>query len=163
MEGLYHLFSMINKEVALLIVSMIPLVELRGAVPMGIAMDMSWYNVLPIAILGNILPIPFILLLGQKIFALLKKVSFFEKLITKYETRLLSKADGVRKYAAIGLMLFVGVPVPGTGAWSGAVLATLLEMKFKTACLSIIGGVVMAGVIMTVGSCGVAGIIHLFS
>ncbi len=162
MEAIFDFFSFAGKEVALFIVSMIPLIELRGAIILGAALGMNWLSVFLISVIGNILPIPFIVLFGKKIIEWLKKIPAVSKLAHKVEARLLKKADKVTKYSVIGLCLFVAVPLPGTGAWSGAAIAALLNMRMKYAFWSIALGVVIAGVIMTIGSYGTATVINLF-
>ena len=150
-----QLFSWLSKEVTLFLVSMVPLVELRGSIPLGAALGLDWVSVFGLSIIGNLLPVPFIILFGQKIFEWLKKSRFFSKYAIAYENRLMKKAEGVMKYSAMGLCLFVAVPLPGTGAWSGAVIAILLNMRMKYALPSIALGVVIAGAIMTAGSYGI--------
>lgn len=144
------------------IISMIPIIELRGAIPFGAAMGMDWWVVFGISVIGNLLPVPFIIFFGEKIFRWMRKTKLFAKLFNWYENKLLSKAEKVEKYALIGLCLFVAVPLPGTGAWSGAALAVLLNMSWKKAFLSITAGVLIAGVVMTIGSYGLIGALKLF-
>ena len=161
-QQLFDFLSGAGKEAALFIVSMIPLIELRGAVPLGALMGMEWWKVFAISVVGNLIPVPFVLLLGRPIFGWLKKTRLLSGFAHGYENKLLSKADKVRRYEAIGLCLFVGIPLPGTGAWSGAVLAALLDLRMRSALLAITGGVVLAGVIMTLGAYGVVGFFSLF-
>lgn len=149
-----------GKEFALFIISMMPLVELRAAVPIGLATGMPWYEVLPICYIGNLLPIPFVLLFGLKLIDWLSSLKPFKNIATKYKQKLMSKSDQVTKYAKIGLLLFVAVPLPGTGAWSGAVIATLLDMPLKKSFFSIALGVIIAGLIMTIGTHGVLGAVN---
>lgn len=151
-----------GREVAVFVISMIPLIELRGAVPLGMAAGMEWHTVLPIALAGNILPIPFILLFAEKLLDWLATLPPFAKFSNWYKNKLLSKTDKVTKYAHIGLFLFVAVPLPGTGAWSGAAIASLLKMPVKKAFFSIALGVVAAGIIMTIASQGVIHVAGLF-
>lgn len=150
-----------GREVALLVISMLPLIELRGAVPLGLAAGMPWYEVLPICYLGNLLPIPFVLVFGVRLLDWLAGLGPFKGIATWYKQKLMSKSTQVTKYARIGLFLFVAVPLPGTGAWSGAVIATLLKMPMRKAFLSIAAGVVAAGLLMTVGTHGVLGVFNL--
>ena len=161
-QQLFDFFSGAGKEVALFIVSMIPLIELRGSIPLGAAMGMAWPPVFLISIVGNLLPVPFIIWLGRPLFRWLKSTRLLSGVTTRYEQKLLSKADKVTRYETIGLCLFVGVPLPGTGAWSGAALAALLGMPMKNALCSITLGVLAAGVLMTVGSYGLLGFFSLF-
>ena len=150
-----------GREVALLVISMLPLIELRGAVPLGLAAGMPWYEVLPICYLGNLLPIPFVLVFGVRLLDWLAGLGPFKGIATRYKQKLMSKSTQVTKYARIGLFLFVAVPLPGTGAWSGAVIATLLTMPMRKAFLSIAAGVVAAGLLMTAGTHGVLGVFNL--
>lgn len=152
-----------GRELAVVIISMFPLVELRGAVPLGVmAAGMPWYEVLPLAYLGNLLPIPFALFFGAKVLDWVGTLKPFTNFVTRYKAKLESKKAQVTKYAHIGLFLFVAIPLPGTGAWSGALVATLLEMPKAKAFLSITAGVVAAGIIMLIASNGVLGVANLF-
>ena len=147
-----------GKEVALFIVSMIPIVELRGAIPIGAGLGMPWYWVFLISVIGNMLPVPFIIILGRKILEILKKIKPFEKLVEKYERKIMKNADKAMKYEFIGLCLLVAIPLPGTGAWTGAVVASFLGMRLKQAIPSILLGVLIAGVIVTLISYGVVAV-----
>ena len=104
---------------------------------------------IPICVVGNIIPIPFILLFIRQIFKVLKKTKLFRGLIVKLENRAMGKSDKIKKYEFWGLVLFVGIPLPGTGAWTGALIASLLEIDIKKSSLAILCGLVMATVIMT--------------
>lgn len=143
-----------GREVAVFVISMIPLIELRLAVPLGIAVGMPWLQTLVIAIIGNVLPIPFIILFAEKLLDWLSRLPFFAKFANWYKAKLENKKDKVTKYARIGLFLFVAVPLPGTGAWSGAAIASILKMPVRKAFPSIALGVVAAGIIMTLISQG---------
>lgn len=155
LQELFNWLLGAGKEAALFVISMLPLIELRGAVPLGLAVGMPWYEVLPICYLGNLLPIPFVLMFGVRLIDWLATLKPFAKIAAGYKKKLLSKSTKVTKYARIGLFLFVAVPLPGTGAWSGAVIATLLKMPPRKAFLSIALGVVTAGVIMSLGTHGI--------
>ena len=143
-------------------ISMVPIVELRGAIPVAATMNFDPVIALVICVIGNMIPVPFIILFGRKLISWLQTTRLFGNIATKYEKRLAEKADKIMKYAVVGLMAFVAVPAPGTGAWSGAVIATLLNMRFKYALPAIFAGVVIAGLIMTFGSYIVAWMITLF-
>ena len=151
-----------GRELAVVIISMVPLVELRGAVPLGVAIGMPIYELYPLAILGNMIPIPFLLFFGEKILDWVCTLRPFTRFATAYKNKLLSKTDQVTKYARIGLFLFVAVPLPGTGAWSGALIATILKMPKAKALFSILCGVITAGIIMLLASHGVLGVVNLF-
>lgn len=143
-----------GREAAVFFISMVPLVELRGAVPLGTAAGMPWIETLLISIAGNLVPIPFVLLFAEKLLDWLCTLRPFAGFAHAYRDKLEGKKEKVTKYARIGLLLFVAVPLPGTGAWSGAAIASLLKMPVGKAFLSIAGGVGAAGVIMTLLSQG---------
>ena len=113
--------------------------------------------------LGNIIPIPFILLFIRQIFKVLKKTKLFRGLVMKLEDRAMRKSDQVKKYEFWGLMLFVGIPLPGTGAWTGTLAASFLDMGFKKSVIAVLLGVLLAGVIMGIASAGVFTAIFSFA
>ena len=162
MEALVHWFSQnlsqyISPEGAVFIISMIPILELRGGLLAASLLKISAAKAIPLCIVGNIIPIPFILLFIKQIFKALKKTKLFRSLIIKMEDRAMRKSDQVKKYEFLGLMLFVGIPLPGTGAWTGS----LLEIDIKKSSLAILCGIIMATVIMYIVSYGLVGnLIH---
>ena len=161
-DTLYNTFSFGGPYFALFIISMIPLIELRGAVILGAALDMNWVIVLIVSVIGNMVPIPFLLLFGRKILDWLKTVPLFSKLAHWYEEKLVKKADQINEYAKWGLFLLVAIPLPGTGAWTGVLVATFLNMKMRQALPMIFLGVLAAGIVMVIGSYGLFGAIRLF-
>lgn len=152
----------INHELAVFIVSMLPIIELRGAVPFGITLGIDWWLVYILSVVGNVLPVPFIILFFRPIIDYLEKTRLFGKLAQKLKKRTTSKIDGVNKYKMFGLFLFVATPLPGTGAWTGAAIAAIMKMRIKHSLPTILLGVMAAGVIMTAVSCGVGGILSYF-
>ncbi len=146
--------SFIGRLVLTFLVSMVPVIELRGAIPISYREEDGFLGLLVIiavAIIGNMLPVPFIILFIKRIFAFIrKKMPRLNGMITKLENRALSKADTVQKYAFWGLFMFVAIPLPGTGAWTGALIAAMLDMRLKKAIPSIFLGVVTAGIILAV-------------
>jgi uncharacterized membrane protein len=138
---------------------MVPLLELRGGLLASSLLKVSIYKAIPLCIIGNIIPIPFILLFIRKIFAWMKKFPIFRGLIEKLENRAMSKSDQVTKYEFWGLVLFVGIPIPGTGAWMGSLIAALLEMDIKKAIKAELLGIAIATVIMSIVSYGLLGAI----
>ena len=114
---------------------------------------------IPICIVGNIIPIPFILLFIKQIFKLLKKIKLFRGIIEKLENRAMSKSDNIRRYEFWGLVLFVGIPLPGTGAWTGSLIAALLDVDFKKAVLAELWVIAIATVIMSILSYGLLGVL----
>ena len=164
MEALVHWFSQnlsqyISPEGAVFIISMIPLLELRGGLLAASLLKISAAKAIPLCIVGNIIPIPFILLFIRQIFKVLKKTKLFRGLVMKLEDRAMRKSDQVKKYEFWGLMLFVGIPLPGTGAWTGALIAAMLKMNRRDAFISIFLGVTIAGTIITLGTYGILGFI----
>ncbi|MDO4941909.1 MAG: small multi-drug export protein [Lachnospiraceae bacterium] len=145
------------KELFVFFVSMLPLIELRGGVVVATLLKIPLIKANIICIIGNIIPIPFILLFIKKIFEFMKKHNILSGLVYKLEARAEKKSSGVEKGEFIFLLLFVGVPLPGTGAWTGSLIASLLEFDIKKASLAILLGVLMATVIMDIVSYGVLG------
>ena len=162
METIFNALTFLGNEFALFIISMIPLIELRGAVILGAALDMNWVIVLIVSVIGNMVPIPFLLLFGRKILDWLKTVPLFSKLAQWYEEKLVKKADQINEYAKWGLFLLVAIPLPGTGAWTGVLVATFLNMKMRQALPMIFLGVLAAGIVMVIGSYGLFDAIRLF-
>lgn len=153
-EGIVNLFNgTLPKELIVFMVSMIPVLELRGSLLAAGFLEMEFLSTFIIAVIGNILPIPFILLFIDKIFAWLKKTRF-KNLVEKLENKALSKSDQIKKYGKVGLFIFVAIPLPGTGAWTGSLIASLFRMKIKDSLPWIFLGVVVAGLIMSLISFG---------
>ncbi len=140
----------IPNELIVFIVSLLPVLELRGGL---IAAKLLGVNLVPafaICYLGNILPIPFILIFIKNIFNFLRNKKGFSKLIKKLEERSLSKSEKVKRWRNFGLIMFVAIPLPGTGGWTGALIAALLEMPVKKSFPLVALGVLIAGLIMSV-------------
>lgn len=152
-----EIFSNINKNLLIFIVSLLPIVELRGGLIAASILHVEFIKAFIICFIGNILPVPFILLLIGKIFELLKKWHPTQKIVTKLENKTLSKSDKINKYGYLGLLLFVGIPLPGTGAWTGTLLAVLLNLDKKKSFIYISLGVLLAGIIMSILSYGILG------
>ncbi len=140
----------IPRELVAFLLSILPIIELRGGIPVAALLGIEFLPALALCVLGNLLPIPFILLLIIPIFNWMKKTKLFSPLVTKLENKTLSKRDKLEKGEFWGLMIFVGIPLPGTGAWTGALLAALLGIKFKKAIVAIICGVLIAAAIMSI-------------
>ena len=139
------------------LVSMIPILELRGGLIVASLLHVEMWSAIPVCIIGNLLPVPFILLLITRIFALLKKTNLFRGIVEKLEKRAMAKSDTIQKYEFWGLVLFVGIPLPGTGAWTGSLIAALLGIKRKKAVPAILLGLLLATVIMSIVSYGILG------
>lgn len=139
--------------------AMVPVIELRGAIPVGVAAGLPPVVACLTAILGNLLPVPFIMLLARRIFDWLRDTRFFGPKIAWLERRAHLKGRLVRKYRLLGLVVLVGIPLPGTGAWTGALVAALLDIRLRTALPAILLGLLIAGGITTAVTMGV---VHLF-
>ena len=135
--------------------AMLPVVELRGAIPFGVASGLHPLVAMGAAILGNLFPVPLILLLLRRVFRWLRHIPRLGALIGRLERRAHLKGRKVRKYRTLGLVLLVAVPLPGTGAWTGALVADVLDIRIRTALPAITLGVVIAGVVVTAMTCGV--------
>ena len=152
----------ISNELLVFLISMIPIVELRGAIPVGTYLGLSPWLLFFISVLGNCIPVPFIILLARPIINFFLKTRAFRGLGSWLENKVRKNSDKVLRYEAFGLMLFVAIPLPGTGAWTGALIAALLDIRMKKSIPSIIAGVMIAGIIMLFGSNIVKAIIGLF-
>ena len=157
--------SLLLKYLIVFGVSMVPLIELRGAVPIGTGMGLPWLPTLIISIIGNCLPIPVILLFVKAVLKWMRGCNI--KLFSKVSNWVYQKAEKnrpkIEKYAIFGLYVFVAIPLPGTGAWTGALVASLFDMPRKKTVISICAGVITAGIIMTVGSQLVLAVVSLFN
>lgn len=150
-----------GRELIVFIISLMPILELRGGLIAAALLNLNIIRAFIICFIGNIIPIPFILWLITPIFDYLKKTKLFSGLVNKLESKAMSKKDQIEKLQYIGLMLFVGIPLPGTGVWTGCLIAALLNMNKKKAMLYAILGVIMAGIIMLIFSYGLLGnIVH---
>ena len=137
------------KYLIVFFVSMVPLIELRGAIPIGVAHGLDYRAAIAVSIVGNLVPVPFIVLFIRKIFAWLRtKSERLNAFVTRMEQRALKKSDTVRRARFWGLFLFVAIPLPGTGAWTGSLAAAFLGMRLKKAFPAVILGVLTAGCIM---------------
>ena len=143
-----------------MICSMIPIIELRGAIPLGAALGMHpvWNYLL--AVFGNLLPVPFILLFIRKILDWMEGIRCFEKMVKWLRAKAEKGRGKVEKYAVVGLAIFVAVPLPGTGAWTGSLIAGATGMRFSRSFASVLCGVLAAGVIMTAVSYGVVAVFN---
>ena len=150
----------LGKFISTFFISMVPIVELRAGLPYGIALGLEYPLALTAAVLGNMVSVPFIIIYIRRIFAWLRRHwSALDGLITRLESRADVKGDKVRRYGALGLLILVAIPLPGTGAWTGALVAALLDLPLRRAVPVIFAGVCIAAAIMT----GITfGVIHIF-
>ena len=142
-----------------MLVSMIPIIELRGGIPFGVALGLPYELAFPSAVIGNILPAPFIIVLGRRIANWLRGTRFFGPKIIWLERRAHLKGRLVRKYRLAGLVILVGIPLPGTGAWTGALVASVLDIRMRHALPAIFLGLVIAAAITTAITLGLFGLL----
>ena len=137
------------------LVAMVPVVELRGAIPFGVVRGLNLWTAIIASVLGNLVPVPFIILFIRRIFAWMRAhMPKLDGLVTRMEKKAEKNRAAVEKYAFWGLAILVAIPLPGTGAWTGALVAAMMEMRLKRAFPAIVIGVVIAGVIVSIVTYG---------
>ena len=146
-------------ELTIFIISLLPILELRGGLIAAVLLGVPLWKAFIVCFIGNMLPVPFIILFIKKIFEFLRRFSFFDKFIGKLEAKTEKNKDKVLRYKQWGLLLFVAIPLPGTGAWTGALFAALLDIDLKKSFPIIALGVLIAGVIVAVLSYGTAALV----
>lgn len=138
-----------GKMLLTMLVSMIPIIELRGGLPFGVALGLPYYLAFPAAVAGNLIPAPFIIVYIRRVFELMRKyLPRLNGLVDRLEKKAHLKGKKVQKYQYLGLWLFVAIPLPGTGAWTGSLAAAFLGMRLKKAMPAVVLGVLTAGCIM---------------
>lgn len=149
--------SFTGKILLTLLWAMVPVVELRGAIPIGVGVGLPLWVSIAVSVVGNMIPVPFIILFIRQIFKWMRKVnSTFARIVDKMEEKANKHRDKVTKYGFWGLFILVAIPLPGTGAWTGALVAAVMELRFKTALPAIFLGVVGAAIIVSIVTYGVA-------
>lgn len=148
---------LLAKYAIVFFISMVPIVELRGAIPIAEALNLNMFIYYPLAIIGNLLPVPFIYLFARKVLEWGKDKKFTKKFFTWCLEKGQKGGEKLKKSAGddgifIALLLFVGIPIPGTGAWTGTLAASFLDLGFKPSILAATLGVILAGIIMSFGS-----------
>ena len=146
-----------GKIIGIFFISLLPVIELMGSIPIGYYQGLPWYTNMITSIIGNILPVPFILLFVVKVFEFMKKRNIMVNVIEKIEKRAMSRSESIANKEFLGLMLFVAIPFPGTGAWTGALIAALLQFDRKKSFVYIFIGVLIAASLVTLGVYGVIG------
>lgn len=157
---------MLSKYMTVFFVSMLPLAELRVAIPIAVGLDLPLVTSYIVCIIGNMLPVPFIFFFARKVL----EWGADKPLLAKLFTWILQKGEqgGQKLVAKVGrstyvaLLLFVGIPIPGTGAWTGTLAASILDLDFKKSVAAALGGVLLAGIIMAVASTGVFSLLRIF-
>ena len=157
-ESFIEMMKGLPEELIIFVVSMLPVIELRGGLVAAAMLGVPWLKAFVICVLGNMLPIPLILLFLKLIFALLKKVPGIRRIVIWLEKRGDEKGSKLNKSRNWGLFALVAIPLPGTGGWTGALVATMLDIRMKRSFWIIFAGVIAAGVIMSVLSYFIPGL-----
>ena len=155
------LLKKLGRSLAVFICSMIPIIELRGSIPLGASIGIPFWQNYLISVIGNMIPVPFILLFISSVLSWMSKskIKWISKLAGWVYKRADKNKSKIEKYTFWGLFIFVAIPIPGTGAWTGSLIAALLNIKFSKSIIAVFLGVLAAGVIMTLISYGVVGLI----
>lgn len=149
MIGLFQIFlEIVSKELAVFLIAMLPLAELKVAIPYGMSMGMAPLHAALLGILGSMVPVPFILLMLRPVMAWLKRTALGNKTANHFTKRVMNKSKRIKKYRVLGLFLFVAIPLPTTGVWTGSAAAAFLNMRIKNALISIFLGNCCAAIIM---------------
>ncbi len=153
------LINLMTIELTVLLTAALPVIELRGAIPVGMSLGMSPGHAFLVSFIGSILPAPIIIFTVRPIFETLRKARFFRKFVDRMVSKTMLKAGGIQKYGFWGLLIFVAVPLPGTGVWTGSLAAVLLNIRFKTAFTAIFIGNLIAGIAIMLLSHGLIGVL----
>ena len=154
-EIVESLRKLIPEELVAFVISLMPVLECRGGMVAARLMEIPFLKAFLICYLGNMLPLPFIILFIRKIFDFLRRYKFFAKIIKRLEAKTERNKDKILKYESWGLLIFVAIPLPGTGGWTGAMMAGLLDMRFKRSLPVLAVGVFIAGLIMSAVTYGI--------
>lgn len=145
---LKEIFNFLSTELTVMLTAALPIIELRGAIPVGISLGLSPLHAFFLSFIGSMIPVPFILFTIRPIFNWMKKTQTFRKLVLRLTDKSLNKSGQIQKYGVWGLLVFVAIPLPGTGVWSGSLAAALLDMRFKWAFPAIFVGNLIAGILI---------------
>ena len=160
-ESVFEFFKQFfGAEIAVFLISMLPIIELRGAIPVAAALRLPILEAFGISIIGNLLPVPFILVFIRRIIDWMRTKTVFIKFIYFLDKKIERNLQKHPNLTFLGLLLFVAIPLPGTGAWTGALVASFIEMKFAKAMLAIIIGVLIAGIIVTTVAYGLVSFLN---
>jgi uncharacterized membrane protein len=153
---------MIKAELITFLMAMVPVIELRGAIPYGVVAGLSVHTAFILAVIGNLVPIPVLVVFTRKVFEWLRtKSGSLDRMVCRLETKAEKNKVLVERYEFLGLMILVAVPLPGTGAWTGALVAAMMDMRLKRAMPAIIIGVLIAGIIVTTVTYGAGALLSL--
>lgn len=157
-----RIFDIISKEVMVGLVATLPLIEIKGAIPFGISLGLSYYHSFIISFIGSMIPVPILFFLIRPVFKVLRKSRFFGHIVERLTNGSIEKNSTIKRHGFFGLLIFVSIPIPGTGVWSAMLAASLLNMRFKLVFLALFIGNFIAGLIITLLSSGTIKTINLF-
>lgn len=152
----------VGRELCVFFCSMLPIIELRGAIPLGAGLGLPMWQSYLLSAAGNLLPVPLLLLLWRWVLRLMRRIRWTKRLAKWLEERAERSRGKIERYEFWGLLIFVAIPLPGTGAWTGSLAAAVMGMKFPKALLSIVGGVLLAGAVMLLLSYGTVAVFDLW-
>lgn len=153
-EFFIKILDFLSIEFTVMMTAFLPVIELRGAIPVGISLGLSPIHSFVLSFIGSMIPVPFILFGARPIFSYLKKTKLFSNFIIKLTGSSMSKSGNIKKYGVWGLLIFVAIPVPGTGVWTGSLIAALMNMRFKWTFPTIFMGNLIAGLLIMGASSG---------
>ncbi len=153
-----ELLDFLSVEFTVILTAALPVVEVKGAIPVGISLGLTPIHSLFLSLIGSMIPVPFILFSIRPIFNYMRRTKIFKKLAYRLTNRSMAKSGKIQRYGVWGLLVFVAIPLPGTGVWSGSLIAALLDMRFKWAFPAIFVGNVIAGILITALSYGVVNV-----
>ena len=143
-----EILNILSREFAVILTAALPVIELRGAIPVGISLGLSPFHAAVLGFIGSMIPAPIVLFSVRPVFNYLKKTKLFKKFVNSITNRSMAKSGNIKKYGVWGLLLFVAIPIPGTGVWTGSIIAAMLNMRFKWAFPAIFAGNLIAGIII---------------
>lgn len=147
-ELLKGCIDFLSVEFTVVLTAALPVIELKGAIPVGISLGMAPLHAAALSFVGSIIPVPFILFSIRPIFNHLRKTMFFGRIVNRLTSKSMAKSGKIQKYGAWGLLVFVAIPLPGTGVWTGSLIAAMLDMRFKWAFPAIFFGNLAAGILI---------------
>ena len=154
-----ELHNFLSIEFTVMLTAALPVIELRGAIPVGISLGLSPFHSAVLSFIGSMIPVPFILFTIRPIFNYMKRTKTFRKVVHRLTDKSFNKSGRIQKYGAWGLLVFVAIPLPGTGVWSGSLAAALLDMRFKWAFPAVFVGNLIAGILIMGLSHGLVSVI----
>lgn len=147
---------MLRHLLYIVVISMVPVIELRGAIPVGLGLGVPFWPVFLAATVGNLIPVPILILFTRRVFDFLRRKStHLEQFVSRLEKKAASKEQLLKRYELLGLCILVAIPLPGTGAWTGSLVAAVFDIRLKNAFPAIALGVVIAGILVSIVSYGV--------